>query len=77
MPKANEPAVAMHKQVPMEYPLPRRDWGPTPNGWASVEWKRETYAAAQAAHFKTVTRLVPKSMVKLAKEEGWQISGGN
>ena len=62
--KAEEPMVAVTERVPMDYPLPRRDWYKTSNGWASREWSRDEYAWAQANHFKNVTRLVPRSEAK-------------
>lgn len=59
-----EEMVMVRIRVPMDYPLPRRNWvrNHDDTGWYSLAWTPDSYAAAKANHLKTVSRIVPKRL---------------
>jgi len=42
------------KTVPLQYPLPNREWYRTAHGWASREWTAAAKRQAEAGRVKQV-----------------------
>lgn len=62
--------VRVWVRVPMDYPLPQRNWQSDDAGrtWYSTAWTPRTLEAARLSHFKVTQRDVPESLLPYIKQ---------